>query len=152
MNLKNNIQIPYLSDFLNPKPKDPQHIVKLSTLEINSKFIENTTAGRLFVVTGKVRNGYTLPCKLIRLQGKLFTKGKVLAKTEHVYAGMIISDQELTSLPLAQIKQRLETPSGQAGTIVANPGQSLPFMVVFSNLPADLDEFAVELVSSTQAR
>ena len=150
--MKNNIQIPYLSDFINPQPKDPSNIAKLSTLEINSKFIENANAGRLFVITGKVRNGYTVPCKMIRLQGKLFTKGKALVKTEQVYAGVTFSDQELANQELAQIKQRLEAPTGKDAAIVANPGQSVPFMVVFSDLPSDLDEFAVELMNSAKAQ
>jgi pilus assembly protein FimV len=149
--VENHIQIPYLSDLINPQPKDPNNIEKLTTLEINSKFIENAHAGRIFVVTGKVRNGYTVPCKMIRLQGKLFTKGKVLSKTENIVAGTLLSDQELTSQELAQIKQRLEAPAAQDATVVANPGQTLPFMVVFSDLPVDLDEFAVELTSSAKA-
>ena len=150
--MKHNIQIPYLSDFINPQPKDPNNINKLSTLEINSKFIENSNAGRLFVITGKVRNGYAFPCKMIRLQGKLFTKGKTLAKTERVYAGIMLSDQELATQELAQIKQRLETPSGQDAGVVAKPGQTIPFMVVFSDLPPDLDEFAVELLNSAKVQ
>jgi len=157
--IKNNIEIPYLGnvvgyidDLINPKPKDPNGIAMLSTLEINSKFIENEKAGRIFVVTGKVRNGYSVPCKMIHLQGKLFIKGKVLAKTEQSYAGVIISDSELASQDLGEIKQRLKTAGGQAAGLTANPGQTLPFMVVFSELPADLDEFAIELLSSTKGQ
>jgi pilus assembly protein FimV len=157
--IKNNIEIPYLSnvvnyidDFINPKPKDPNGIAMLSTLEINSKFIENEKAGRLFVVTGKVRNGYNVPCQMIHLQGKLFIKGKVLAKTEQSYAGVIISDSELASQGIGEIKQRLKSAGGQAAGLTVNPGQTLPFMVVFSELPADLDEFAIELLSSTKGQ
>ncbi len=150
--IKNDIQIPYLSDYINKTPKDPKNIARLSTLEINSKFIENENAGRIFVVTGKVRNGYTVPCKMIRLQGKLFTKGKVLAKTEQTSAGVMISDQELASQALTQLKQRLKTPPTQDAGIVAKPGQALPFMVLFSDLPDDLDEFAVELVDSVKLK
>ncbi len=150
--IKNDIQIPYLSDYINPKPKDPSGISKLSTLEINSKFIENQKAGRLFVVTGKVRNGYTVPCTMIRLRGKLFTKGKVLAKTAQSYAGITITDQELVNQELPEIMQRLKSPLAQAKSVQVAPGQTAPFMVVFSDLPDDLDEFAIELVSSTKVQ
>jgi hypothetical protein len=145
------IQIPYVSDYLNPQPKDPAGIVNLSTLDINSKFIETEQSGRLFVITGKVHNAYSQSRGQIRLQGKLFTKGKVLAQTEYVYAGNILDDQELVTTPKAEIKSRIATP-GQRGTVAAN--QNLPFMVIFSDLPAadDLDEFAVELVSSAPAQ
>jgi pilus assembly protein FimV len=150
--VKNNIQIPFLNELIHPQPKDPSSTAMLTTLDINSKFIDNEKGGRIFVVTGKVRNGYSVPCNKIQLQGKLFSKGKVLAKTELAYAGVVIADPELASQEVAQIKQRLKTGGGQAAELVANPGQALPFMVVFSELPADLDEFAIELVNSTKVQ
>ena len=149
------IEIPYLSDYLKPKPQDPAGTLNLSTMEINSKFIENSLSGRLFVITGKVRNGYSANREKVRLQGKLFTKGKVLVKTEYSYAGIMLDDQELATLPIAQIKQRLNAvPQVQTGNTVVKPGQNLPFMVVFSELPPpeQLDEFAIELLSSVQGR
>ena len=149
------IEIPYLSDYLKPKPQDPAGTLNLSTMEINSKFIENSLSGRLFVITGKVRNGYSANREKVRLQGKLFTKGKVLVKTEYSYAGIMLDDQELVTLPIAQIKQRLNAvPQVQTGNTVVKPGQNLPFMVVFSELPPpeQLDEFAIELLSSVQGR
>ncbi len=149
------IEIPYLSDYLKPKPQDPAGTLNLSTMEINSKFIENSLSGRLFVITGKVRNGYSANREKVRLQGKLFTKGKVLVKSEYSYAGIMLDDQELATLPIAQIKQRLNAvPQVQADNTVVKPGQNLPFMVVFSELPPpeQLDEFAIELLSSVQGR
>jgi hypothetical protein len=32
------------------------------------------------------------------------------------------------------------------------PGKTIPFMVVFSELPADLDQYDVELISSIKAQ
>jgi predicted Zn finger-like uncharacterized protein len=145
------MDIPYVSEYLKPAPKDPSGITNLTTMDINSKFIENGQSGRLFVITGKVRNGYGMRRNTIRLQGKLFTKGKVLVKTEFSYAGVQISDQELSTLSIAEIKQALNAaPASLDATGNVQPGQTLPFIVVFSDLPpADqLDEFAVELISS----
>jgi hypothetical protein len=150
--VKNNIVIPYLSDYINPEAKDPSGVTNLSTMDINSMFIDNKAAGRLFVVKGKVRNGYTNTRKMIRLKGKLYTKGKVPAKTEYVYAGLMVSEQELSSKSIAEIKKRLVSTSGQEAAVTAGAGQSLSFMVVFNNLPADLDEFEIELVSSDKAQ
>ncbi|MGD8835840.1 MAG: DUF3426 domain-containing protein, partial [Desulfobacteraceae bacterium] len=150
--VKNDIQIPYISDFINPEAKDPRGINRLDTMEINSKFIENEVEGRLFVVTGKVRNGYSMSRKQIRLKGKLYTKGKVLVKTELSYAGLVMADQELSSKPLSQIKKSLNSTVGQDAAITVAAGNSAPFMVVFSKLPDDLDEFVIELVSSSKAQ
>jgi predicted Zn finger-like uncharacterized protein len=150
--VKNDIQIPYISDFINPEAKDPSGVMQLATLEINSNFIENQVEGRLFVVTGKVRNGYPISRKLIRLKGKLYTKGKVLAKTELSFAGLVMADQELSSKPMAEIKKSLNSTIGQDAAITVAAGNTAPFMVVFSKLPDDLDEFVIELVSSIKAQ
>ncbi|MGD9187264.1 MAG: DUF3426 domain-containing protein [Desulfobacteraceae bacterium] len=146
------VEIPYLSEYLNPKPKDPAGVLNLATLDINSKFIENETSGRLFVVTGKVRNGKDTARRMIRLQGKLFTKGKVLAKTEFTYGGVSLKDQEISQQAIADIKKKINSPSGPAAAVKVLPGQTVPFMIVFSDLPEGLDEFAIEVISSMQAQ
>jgi predicted Zn finger-like uncharacterized protein len=149
---KNNIQIPFLSNYINPGAKDPSGIQQLVTMEISSKFIENATEGRLFVITGKVRNGYSKSRKMIRLRGKLYTKGKVLARTEQATAGLVLTDQDLSSKPMAEIKKGLTAIADQDTAVTVAAGNSVPFMVVFSNLPSDLDEFVIELVSSDTAQ
>jgi predicted Zn finger-like uncharacterized protein len=145
-------EIPYLSGYLNPKPKDPTGVLNLATLDINSKFIENEKSGRLFVVTGKVRNGKDTSRRLIRLQGKLFTTGKKLAKTEFTYAGVSFKDQEISQQTIGDIKKKTNNPNGPAAAVKVLSGQTVPFMVVFSDLPEGLDEFAIEVISSMQAK
>lgn len=149
------IEIPYVSEYLKPSPKDTSGTINLSTLNINSKFVENSQAGRLFVITGKVRNGYNQERTRIELEGRLYVKGKKLVKKETSFAGVIISDQELAELSIAKIKQMLNTPpSPQESMGILRPGQNGPFMVVFDDLPPanQLDEFAIEPVSSTPGR
>lgn len=146
------MDIPYVSEFLQPKDKDPAGILKLSTMDINSKFVDKDDNSRLFVIEGKVRNGYSSSRKMIRLQGKLFTQGKVLVKTEFAYAGVHITDPELHSLSATDIKKRLNSGIAQGGTTTVPPGRSIPFVVVFSELPENLDEFAIEVISSMPAK
>jgi hypothetical protein len=151
--MKNQIEIPYVSDFineyLNPKPKDPVGINNLSVLDINSKFVESEQSGRLFIISGKVRNGYSSNRGMIQLQGKLFSKGKVLVMSETTYAGILISDQEFNTTPIAELKQRLnKMPTTRDTGTTVRPGQTLPFMLVFTDLPQDLDEFVIEKVRS----
>jgi predicted Zn finger-like uncharacterized protein len=150
--VKNNIQIPFLSNYMNPQAKDPSGIQQLATMQISSKFIENNTEGRLFVITGKVKNNYSTSRKVIRLRGKLYTKGKVLAKTAQATAGLMLTEQELLNQPMAEIKKGLTSTMGKDSTVTVAAGNSAPFMVVFSDLPADLDEFVIELVDSSKAQ
>jgi hypothetical protein len=69
---QNGIEIPFLSDYLKPKVDDPGNL-KLTTYDINSKFVDNASVGKLFVVSGKVKNGYTENRGMITLLGKLFS-------------------------------------------------------------------------------
>ena len=149
---KNGIEIPFLSDYLKPKVNDPGNL-KLTTYDINSKFVDNASVGKLFVVSGKVKNGYSENRGMITLSGKLFSTGKVVANREKVYCGNIMSDLELANLEWDKIKSRLSNRLGDnRSNVKVAPGQSIDFMVVFSNLPTDLEEFTIEVTGSTSLK
>ncbi|MCP4746565.1 MAG: DUF3426 domain-containing protein [Desulfobacteraceae bacterium] len=150
---KSGIKIPYLSEYLNPVPKDITGTASLSTIDINSKFMDSEKTGRLFVITGKVKNEYSVKRGKIQVRGKLFSKGKVLVKTESSYAGVNLTEEEIVNKPFNEIKELLsEAPNPLDESKIAMPGQALDFIVVFSNLPEDLDEFSIELVRSQQIK
>jgi pilus assembly protein FimV len=146
---QNGIEIPFLSDYLKPKVADPGNL-KLTTYDINSKFVDNASVGKLFVVSGKVKNGYTENRGMITLLGKLFSSGKVPVNQERVYCGNVMSDLELANLEWDKIKERLSNRLGDnRSNVKIEPGKSIPFMVVFSGLPTDLEEFTIEVTGST---
>ncbi|MEJ2656816.1 MAG: DUF3426 domain-containing protein [Desulfobacterales bacterium] len=145
-----NIEIPFVSDYLKPKVADPKGSLKIDTLDINSKFILNVKAGKLFVITGKIKNGYSDARRFISITGRLYTKGKTLAKTETVFCGNVLSDIELSNMDLEAIKKRLSNRFGDDNSnLKVEPGKELPFMIVFSNLPENPEEFSVEAAGST---
>jgi len=145
-----NIEIPYVSDYFKPKVADPSGNLKIETLDINSKFILNVKEGKLFVITGRVKNGYSDVRRYININGKLYTNGKSLAQKETVFCGNVLSDIELSNMELEAIKKRLSNRLGDnKSNMQVKPGAELPFMVVFSNLPENLEEFSVEVVGST---
>ena len=129
---------------------DPGNL-NISTQDVRSKFINNRKDGRIFVITGKVTNNYPAPRSHIAITGKLFAKDKVLSQTEQVYAGNFLSDIDLTQMEMAAISQRLQTQNGDNNINVGlKPHDSIPFMIVFSNLPEDLAEFTIQVDSSTR--
>ena len=149
---QNGIDIPFLSDYLKPKVQDPGNL-KLTTYDINSKFVDNASVGKLFVVSGKVKNGYAENRGMITLEGKIFSTGKVPVNTEKVYCGNVMSDLELANLEWDKIKERLFNRLGDnRSNVKVEPGQSIPFMVVFSGLPEDLEEFTIEVTGSTSLK
>ena len=145
-------RIPYVGNYFKPKVPDPKGTLKLETLNINSRFILNVKAGKLFVITGKVKNGYSDNRRFISVLGKLFTKGKKIAKTEMVYCGNVLSDIELSNMEFEAIKKRLSNRYGDnRSNFQVEPGKELPFMIVFSDLPENLEEFAIEAAGSIPA-
>jgi predicted Zn finger-like uncharacterized protein len=149
---KSNIEIPFISDYLKPKDQDPGNI-KLATHDINSRFIDNTNVGKLFVITGKVKNGYTENRGMVTITGKIFKSGKVEVHEETVYCGNVMSDLELSNLEWDKIQARLANRLGDnRSNVKIEPGKSIPFMVVFSSLPDDLEEFTIEVAGSTSLK
>jgi hypothetical protein len=147
-----NIEIPFISDYIKPKVSDPTGSLKIDTLDINSKFLLNVKAGKLFVITGRVKNGYPDARSFIKINGKLYKKGKILSQTETVFCGNVLSDIELSNMELEAIKKRLSNRFGDnKSNMQIKPGGEIPFMLIFSNLPEDLDEFSIEVAGSTPA-
>ena len=145
-------KIPFISDYFKPKVSDPTGSLKIDSLDVNSKFLLNVKEGKLFVITGRVKNGYPDVRRFISINGKLYKKGKILAQTEKVFCGNVLSDIELSNMDLEAIKKRLSNRVGDNNSnMEIKPGGELPFMIIFSNLPEDLEEFSIEVAGSTSA-
>jgi predicted Zn finger-like uncharacterized protein len=148
-----DLEIPLLGKIFQSQPEDTAGNLKMAPLAENltAEFIDNPGAGRLCVVKGQVRNNYDHPRSAIRVTAKLYTKDKTLAKTTTVFAGNVLSNQELSTQELAAIAARLKNKDGANNTNVGvKPGRAIPFMAVFDNLPNNLDEYSVEVAGSTK--
>jgi hypothetical protein len=147
-----DIKLPFIGRLGKPKVQDAGNL-KIKTYEITSRFVNSEKAGKLFVILGQVKNEYPESRDAISITGKLFTKGKVEARSETVFCGNVLSETELSNLELEAIMQRLAQPFGGGGANRAvKPGASLPFMVVFGNLPDNLEEFTLEVAGSSPAQ
>ena len=142
------INIPFVSDLLKPEVQDAGNL-KIHTSDINNKFVENSKIGKLLVITGKAKNGYSDARSYISITGKLYTKGKILSKTKTVYCGTILSELELQNMDLDAINNRLSNRFGDnKSNIKVKANTIIPFMVVFADLPENLDEFTIEVAGS----
>ncbi|MEW6672541.1 MAG: hypothetical protein AB1427_12620 [Thermodesulfobacteriota bacterium] len=145
------VRIPYVSALLLPKVKDAGNL-KIAVYGIESRFVQNTQNGMLLVITGWVRNDYDTPRGQIRVTGRLFTSAGFV-KSQTVYCGDLIPDETLGDLPAEIIQKRLSERIDAAGPIeTVAPRQPLPFMIVFSQLPDDLEsleKYTVEVTGSS---
>jgi predicted Zn finger-like uncharacterized protein len=142
-------QLAFLKGFQKQEARDPG-VLRLRFTAVTGSFVTNSKAGQLFVIRGAISNNYPGSRSYILVKGSILDdKGKVV-KTKVAYAGNVFTDSELSDLPMDQINQGLRNRSGK-GNIDANikPQASVPFMIVFEQLPENLSEFTVEPVSSS---
>ena len=143
------IDIPFIGGSTQPEAPDSGG-ASLTVFDLDSKFVNNDKSGELFVINGKIKNDYANPRGFIQLTGRLYQPGQVLAKEETVFAGNVFSEMELQSMDVVAIRNQLNKKMGQnRSNMRINPGQAIPFMIVFSDLPSSLEEFKVVPRGST---
>ena len=147
-----NINIPFISDLVKPAVQDEAGNLKIIPSDITDKFIDNSNGGKLFIISGKVKNEYSGARSFIRVTGKLYAKERVLSKTATVCCGNVLSDQDLSNMDMNSINKRLlNTLGDNKSNVNVKPGKLLPFMIVFPNIPDNITEYTVEVVRSSPA-
>jgi hypothetical protein len=151
LELVREMEIPYVSDLLGAKDAGNLNIAILEK-QLKGKFIENASLGTLYVVKGRIKNNYKQPRSYINITGKLYTKDGKLRQTKTVYAGNMLSDNQLAKFNKAQLARRENNRSGsKRSNVNVTRGKELPFMIVFTNLPPNPDEYSVEVAGSQKA-
>jgi len=132
---------------------DPRGVERITfTPKDNLKhfYRKNTREGELLIITGRVRNSYPAPRSFIRLRGLLLDQGGNTLADRFVYAGNLISEEELLTLPKEEIMARLNIKGGQNNqNMNIPPGKEVPFMVVFDKVPLNKDEYRIIPVGSS---
>lgn len=149
-----NVEIPFVSDLFGPKVKDAGNL-RIAILEnqLIGSYVQNANLGTLYVVKGKVKNNYDHRRNYISITGKLYSQGGKPGPSKTVYAGNVLSEKQLASLNQAQIDKRLNNRRGaKRSNMNVNKGKVIPFMIVFSQLPKNLDEYSVEVATSAKSK
>jgi hypothetical protein len=106
--------------------------------------------GKLFIISGEVKNSTSKTHHSVKVTVKLYATGKKLAKSKTVYAGNELSKEELASSDLVAINQHQANRLSSTGQpIQIKPGETIPFMIVIPNLPENLEEYKVMVSEST---
>jgi hypothetical protein len=139
------------------KPAKRQEITdlgvrRLSFQEVNGFFVRSDKAGQLFAVKGKVTNNYPKSRSFIFIKGSLLDDKGQVVQTNLIYAGNTLADEQMKEMSLEEINEGLKNQYGK-GRMNFNiqPDATIPFMIVFGNLPDNLSEFTVEAVKSSPA-
>lgn len=121
-------------------PSNPFAIEK-----IMARFVRDNHDSLLFLVGGQVHNRSKSPVACTMMMGKLFgTDGTVICQL-NTYFGRRIQTDERRTFGAARIREMFERSNGGKITAKVQSGYSIPFMVVFYNLPEDAIEFEIEV-------
>lgn len=142
------IKIPFVQQHLSQKSPEslPAPDPVPDQKSVTGRFITNDTSGELFIITGKIENPAQIPYRHIQVKGTLFQKEKIAAMTQIAYCGHIVPEDVLKTGNIDDITAQLKIPRGAADiTAKVMPGDTVPFMLVFSDLPQNLENFTVEV-------
>ena len=126
-----------------------QQAGSITITEMSGKYIDNAGAGRLFVVEGNIRNDFTANRSAIAVRGILFDAAGSAVQQQKVYCGNAIDNDTLRAETFAAIQARGANEFGDSlSNLDVAPGATLPFTIVFANLPDNLSGYNVEASDS----
>jgi predicted Zn finger-like uncharacterized protein len=109
-------------------------------------FVENDKVGKLFVIEGKLVNRSPVEVGRVSIEATLLDAKEAPVVSKVVTAGPKASNFELKTLNKEDLDSRLE--SRQEILLYNNkvkPGEEIPFMVVFTNIPDTVRNFSLKL-------
>ena len=140
------------------QPIDQQTVVdpgskKLEIVDYSDRYIHTDDLGQLFIIKGRIVNNYPEARSYILIKGTLEDENRNPILRKLVYAGNIFSEHELKDITIEEIDERMNLKSGKDNSNMdIAPQDSVPFMIIFNNLPDSLSEYVVEAVSSSPAQ
>jgi len=114
-------------------------------------FLINSEEGEVFVIRGEVINNFSKPRASIQVKGILYgPTGAVQQKT--AYCGNVLTNEQLATLPMAKITAAMNNQFGDSlSNMGIKPGATIPYVIVFTDVPKEIKDFAVEAAGSTVA-
>ncbi|MBI5826910.1 MAG: zinc-ribbon domain-containing protein [Deltaproteobacteria bacterium] len=109
---------------------------------INGYFIDNKNAGKVFVIEARIKNVSEAAQEIKSVKGVLYNARGVKLTERSVAPGRVVSADDLKTLPREELLKQFKDPSG--GSIP--PKGTIPVMVLFTEAPAGMAEYGVDIV------
>ena len=141
-----------INEFLGQQDQSPAQAGSITLTDLEGKFMQNEQVGEVFLIRGKAINNYAAPRSAIQVKGVIFdqTGEQLLQKT--VFCGNPISDHEVQTLSFNELEKMMGNQFGkELSNMKVNSKQTIPFDIVFKDLPKNLAEFSANVTSSKPA-
>jgi len=132
-----------------PEETDPGN-KHLALSNVEGQFGESATLGKVFVVHGLVRNDYDHDVRFIRIEGLLHNTPETPPLNRVVvYAGNPLAEEEIRLLSEEELNLVLNNRNGNSDMNErVPPGESIPFSLLFKDLPPEMKEYTVKVLDS----
>jgi len=130
----------------------PVQTGQVTLVNLEGKFIQNEQVGEMFLIHGEAINNFSEPRAAIQVKGIIFDQnGKpLLQKT--VFCGNPIAEDRLQALSFEELEKIMGNQFGDGlSNMKIASKQSIPFDIIFKDLPKNLSEFSVKVTSSKPA-
>ncbi|NIO16779.1 MAG: DUF3426 domain-containing protein [Deltaproteobacteria bacterium] len=107
----------------------------------------NQNEGKIFIIKGDVVNLSNTVNSGIVLKGQLLDERSNVLRDKTVYAGNLLGNKILKNSSKRAIEEALQNKLGKnLSNIDIQPGSSVPFMIVFFDLPEKIEAYKVESI------
>lgn len=114
-----------------------------------SGLYETPTGRQVLFVRGQIRSRSAVPLGRVVVRAEVLRSGEVLARAEGL-AGAEPTPEEVVRLANREDAARLRAQVASRAPARLAPGRSLPFLVVFDEVPEDLPDAAFRVVAEPQ--
>lgn len=129
------------------QPAEAEHKININITETG--YVNNNLAGQLLVVQGQATNNYPSARSAITIKGILLNdKGESIYQ-QTVFCGNSLDETTLRQASYAKIEEAMNNQFGDSlSNMDVAAGASIPFTIVFRNLPENIANINVEVVGS----
>lgn len=137
-----------------PQPQAPalpsmeQRLENLPIVDYTHYPVDNPKVGKLFVIEGSVVNNNPTNVGWIKIDAALYSENGTQLMSKEIEAGPKVGYADIKILSRNEIESRL---SSKQEILLNNgnvsPGEKVPFMVVFENIPAETKDYSLKVSS-----
>jgi hypothetical protein len=140
------LQLPFLSP---TPPESPIANLIIDQNQLKGEWEKNAQVSRIFVINGVVHNQSKKPRAFIKVRGLLLDKSNKQLKQMVAFCGNAIPAQDLRTKATAEMQNSMRNRDGLNGAnkLIA-PGASIPFTVIFFDVPDGVESFGAEVVEA----
>ncbi|MGK2945130.1 MAG: DUF3426 domain-containing protein [Desulfuromonadales bacterium] len=139
--------LPFLQEYLGEEPEDTQGD-RIGITIAGGSYV-NGQAGQMLVIQGTAVNNYPKTRSAITVKGVLLDSNGQPLLQQTVFCGNKLDDAALETMPFAAIEEAMNNQFGEGlSNMNVAAGATIPFTIVFRNLPADIANINVEVVDS----